>query len=416
MNKVILCLLWLLAAPAMAWQIDEAEFKARLIVTQQRAQLGEEVAVNLELATPNWFTQAANIQLPSQQALLWLQRQVFADNFRQRIDGKMWTVQRWPLAIFPRQTGQLTLSPVVVSLAVANEHGKSIEKTVTLEGSSLLGIAIPDIELVASDYRVQVLVNGEIYREGNEMILAAGESLQLAYRSEAENSLAMFLPKLVPQFSHSGSVAIYENLPELVDESERGRRTARRTDNFTVLATQQVSIHAPAQQIIWWDKLSDQQQLLIVPALGPLGDMISGGKSWIPSSWVWFALLAIVMVLYWLGHVANRAITPLHQKRYQFQQACIHAVQQGDWSTFASNFYALYDSYQHYRGVPLRTAVEQQCDADSSQRLAIVLNAAYLGEDTFVDSRDPIRLHRIFKQLAAPFPSTDDQQHAPFIL
>lgn len=402
----------------MAWQIDSDDFKARLVVSQSRAYLGEEVSLSLELATPQWFTQAADIHLPGQSDVMWLQRQVFADNSREQIDGKMWTVQRWPLAVFPRRVGQLLLLPVVIKVGVADSLGRSQTKKVSLGGLSLMGIPLDGFSLVANDYRVDVSVAGQPITPGRPLTLAPGEAIELAYHSQAENTLAMFLPNIVPTLQTPDHVTLYPQLAELKNDNERGRRTAHRIDRYTLVAQKTVSLYATVEPVSWFDKQGGKRDRIAIAAVGlaPEHSNPMASQRDLPYL-IWLALALVIAAVYVVAGDAKRAMTPLHRQRYTCQQACLRAARQGDWQVFSSQLYALYDSYPAYRGQPIRVTIAQRCDADTVQRLNEMLDTAYAGAVTLVDGNDQQHLKHFFNRLSVnPPPAITEPHDASFLL
>jgi hypothetical protein len=403
---------------ASAWQVENDHFKARLVLGQPRAYLGEEVALSLELATPQWFTRAATIRLPSQPDVMWLQRQVFADNRRQNIDGRMWTVQRWPIAVFPRRAGNLLLLPVVVEVGVADSLGRDQPQRVSLGGLSLLGVAPTGFSLVANDYRVQVSVADQPLRPEQPLTLAAGETVELAYHSQAEDSLAMFLPDIVPSILPLDGIAVYPQLPTLLDDNERGRRTAKRTDRYILVAQQPVSVFSHVDPIDWFDKQRGEKSRLVIPAIGiaetePTSMVNDRDRPLV----VWLMLMLIIVAVYIVAERAPRAMTPQHKRRYVLQQACLRAARQGDWQVLATQLYALHDSYPASRGQPIRTTLAKLCHNDSLLRLNTLLDTAYAGAVTSVDTRDEAHLNTLFKALSAqPMSTPEETPHASFVL
>lgn len=403
MIRWLCCWVLLLANPVLAWQVDEADVKARLVISQERAYLSEEVSVSLELATPQWFTRAAHISLPTQADAMWLQRQVFADNSRERIDGSMWTVQRWPLSVYPRSSGKLLLMPLVVEVGVADSEGRSVLKRFSLGGFHVLGVPLPDVELVASQYQISVDHSGVEPNAEGDIELAAGDSLQITYTSQAEHTLAMFLPQISPSLSADAGVAVYAELPTLRDENERGRRNARREDRYTLLAQRPLSLYLPGLQVAWLDKNTQQRRTAELPAVGinPASHNVvvrDSDRPWL----VWLVLVLMLAALYIVASDAQRAMTPLHRLRATHRDACLAAAKQGDWALLAQHIYALHDSYADYRQQSIRVTIEQLCDESAQRRLTCLLDAAYSGASALVDVDDHHLLRHFFKRLARP--------------
>ncbi|MEY3018548.1 MAG: hypothetical protein RL336_1683 [Pseudomonadota bacterium] len=395
MNRLML-LLCVLAWPALAWQVDEADLKARLVMQQQQAYLGEEVAVSLELATPRWFTRAARLTLPTQGDALWLQRQVFADSTRERIDGQMWTLQRWPLAVFPRRAGGISLQPIRVDVGVADADGQSQLRAFTLGGLDVLGVPTGGAALVASDYRVAVFVAQQAWLNRQALPLKAGQSLKVSYHSQAENSLAMLLPEMSPSSADAEAVAIYRELPTLQNITERGQRIAYREDHFTVVAKRDVALHLTVPDIDWLNSRDGSRQRLSVPDIGTAADVTAVQYVRQPLL-EWLALAVVVMLLTAIGVLTYTASSPLQRFRKEQQRALCAAVRIGDWGAFGKHLYTLYDSYPEHRTASLATALDA-LPAAMGDRLKILLRAAFSGESALLDDTDEATLYQLFKQ------------------
>lgn len=396
MTRVWLWLLLGLAWPAFAWQVDEADFKARLVLAQPKGYLGQEIGLSLDIATPHWFKRAARLTLPSQPDILWLQRQVFADNRRERINGEMWTVQRWSLSVFPRQAGQLALSPVSLSVGVADEQGDAQIKQVTLSGLNLLGVPLSDMALAASQYRVAVSVNDQ-QDITSERVLEKGQSLKITYRSEAELSLAMLLPDITPALVND-DVSLYTELPLLENISERGQRRAIREDRFTVVANKKTTLFIAGQDIAWLDVTTGQRRQMQIPAIGQAASNppVFTTRSTVIGLGVVTATMIIVGVIF----VARRVRSPNYRQRKALQGHCLAAAEQGDWQALASSLYALINTYPDYRRQAIRVTLQQCCSPGDAARLIALLGVAYSGQSAFVDVDDAVKLKHLFKGLA----------------
>ena len=396
MNRLTLLLLCVLAWPALAWQVDDPDLKARLVMEQQQAYLGGEVAVSLELATPRWFTRAARLTLPTQSDALWLQRQVFADSSQARIDGKMWTLQRWPLAVFPRRAGGISLQPIRVDVGVAGADGQSQLRQFSLSGLNLLGVPTGGAALVARDYRVAVFVAQQARLNNQPLLLKAGQSLKVSYHSQAENSLAMLLPEITPSNTDAEAVSIYRELPILQNLSERGQRLAYREDHFTVVAKRDVALHLTVAGIDWLDARDGSRQRLEIPEIGV--ETTAAAPVYIRQPLLeWLALALMALLLLGVGALAYSASSPLQRYRKVQQRALLEAVRIGDWGGFGKHLYTLYDSYPELRLRPLGSVLDALPPAPGD-RIKQLLRASFSGESALLDDTDEATLHTLFTQ------------------
>lgn len=85
----------------------------------------QQVIMVIEVATPRWFTEGTQIELPEVSNAIVMQRNQFATNLTERRDGQTWAKQRWELNIYPITSGQVSIPPTKVDVAFSSSEGGS---------------------------------------------------------------------------------------------------------------------------------------------------------------------------------------------------------------------------------------------------------------------------------------------------
>jgi hypothetical protein len=389
-------LLCLFVSPVYAWDWQAEFIKVRWQVAQQNIVLGEEVALDLEIATPNWFTEAAVIELPSDGQALWLQPQTFAQNSRERIDNASWSLQRWSLVLLPRESGYYQAKDLRVAIGVADSNGKTVSYDIALPAPMFNVVNVPiDVSVIARDLSVQRTIS-------DLDTLVAGDSFEISYSIEAEGTLAMFLPSIEPAFEGSAQIKLYPGLPNLKDERVRGIRKASRQQVFSVVVEKSGSIEISTSTIKWLTSGSHQVNVLTLPRQMVFADSLTNAEltdNALSDYLIWMALISIGLLMEFVGMLATRSITPLSAKRFARNKQMLLAASEGNWSQVASDIYALRDSYTHWRGVRMADLLLAQCNAQVAERISAILSAAYSANHLLRDESDTQWLRHYATQL-----------------
>ena len=69
------------------------------LLPAQKIVPGQQIKLNIEIATDRWFTGGTRIKIPEIPGLVILQTDDFASNSSEQRRGQSWVVQRWSLEI-----------------------------------------------------------------------------------------------------------------------------------------------------------------------------------------------------------------------------------------------------------------------------------------------------------------------------
>lgn len=228
------------------------------------AYLGQPVRLVVLVETDTWFVTAPRypeIQVPG---AIVLQPDTFGVNVSRREGGTTWTGQRQRYLIFPQRTGQLTIPPFRVSLAVAETGSGTagpVEHAATPPVTTRV-IAPPGAEGIDS------FVTAPSYRiverwEGEMDLLVAGNAVTREVTQTAGDTFALLLP--VPEFEGPSGVAVYPAPPVLDDRTNRGSYAATRTDTVTYVLEEPGTFALPAISVNWFDLGSGRMRTEILP-------------------------------------------------------------------------------------------------------------------------------------------------------
>ena len=133
-----LALLGMLACclPALATTVADLQAEGRLqlrswLVPARDIAPGQQLKLNLEIATDRWFTGGTRIQIPEVPGLVILQTDSFASNSSEQRNGQSWVVQRWSLEVYPQRAGNFSIPPLNARIKVSAEGGDSVTGQVT---------------------------------------------------------------------------------------------------------------------------------------------------------------------------------------------------------------------------------------------------------------------------------------------
>ena len=133
--RVLRCqvlLLCLLVAPVMATTVEELHDAGRLQVRSwleppQDIVPGQQLKLNIEIATDRWFAGGTRLQIPEVPGLVILQSESFASNSSERRNGQSWVIQRWALELYPQREGRFDIPPISARIKVNDEGMTAVQ-------------------------------------------------------------------------------------------------------------------------------------------------------------------------------------------------------------------------------------------------------------------------------------------------
>ena len=247
-----------------AWLGNEHAQDKPLTVAQK-----QQVVMVIEIATPRWFTSGTDIQLPELNNAIIMQRSQSSTNLTERRDGHTWAKQRWEITIYPTESGNVVIPPTRVGVAFSSKEGGS--KYATLYTPPLSFVShLPNAELTQN--RAWFSASSATadqdwvytYQQSENKRLKVGDSVTRTVTLEAQNSLSILLPQILPM--HSTTEFQRYSEPNRLDDTQiRGRYRSSRSEQQTYLLQTGGTVILPSYTITWWNTELQTLEQIIVP-------------------------------------------------------------------------------------------------------------------------------------------------------
>lgn len=256
----------------------------------------EQILLQIEVSTNRWFTsgtQIKGIEIPN---VLVKQRNTFAVNYTEQEDGQTWSRQRWEIALYPQTSGDFSVPEATVITQVAGVNGDKQAVTLTTPAMGFR-VALPSAELAstkawfaASDVKVQ-----QEWSPNEAEVLKVGDSLVRTIHIEANDSLSVLLPNLMPAQA-SPDWKLYPTSPELVDKQSREGYVSSRIDSQTYVLQHGGDVSWPEYRLWWWNTQSGQLEQIVLE--GKTIKVKHTLSSWLKyHAWTLFTLLLSAAIL-----------------------------------------------------------------------------------------------------------------------
>ena len=212
------------------------------------------------------------------------------------MDGQNYQVVERRYAIFPEQSGKLTINPTVFSGRTVSETNRPstfgradslFEQMLSQSGfndrffgGTPFGDPGKRVRLASNTLSIDIKP-----RPGNDQsthwlptsklvlqdswtksppVIHAGEPVTRSITLEAKGLEASQLPEIKPQGSES--LRVYPEQPQLTNRTDGDWIYGRSEQRFAYVASQPGKLHFPAVTVSWWDTLNHQQQSTVLPA------------------------------------------------------------------------------------------------------------------------------------------------------
>ena len=212
------------------------------------------------------------------------------------IDGQSYQVVERRYAVFPEQSGKLTINPMVFSgRTVSATNRQSVfgradslfEQMLNQSGFNdrfFKGTPFGDpgkrVRLASNTLSVDIKPrpasdNSKHWLPTSKLVLQdswaktppvihAGEPVTRSIILEAEGLEAAQLPEIKPPATDS--LRVYPERPELTNKTDGNGIIGRSEQRFAYVASQPGKLHFPAVSVSWWDTHNNQQQTTVLPA------------------------------------------------------------------------------------------------------------------------------------------------------
>lgn len=373
-----------LAASAQKTSLQSLLVEGHLTISQrlipENPVKGQEVTLEIQISTDRWFAGGTRLKPVLTDDVLVLQRQALATNSSEQEQGKTWVVQLWELSLFPQEEGALFSPAIDVSLKINTESG-IVEGSYQLE-SSLMQVSVPaevtDIKswLPAKNFSIKSSLSKPLDN------IQRGDAFTQTIEFRADNTLAMMLPETkTPAIDGLG---IYQQAPQLKNNSNRGAKEAIRTETINFVAEKTGNYELPSQTFYWWDTDSNSLQEETLEAfsfsVGGTAVTVNTGKALnytafiIEQSRFAAAIVAfiILILIYRFWKKLRGNISSSIPSARKLQKNISQAISKNDWQSALRWAYLWMDNYStHSTTLPLRqylSNIKESSDSNNEER------------------------------------------------
>ncbi|WP_244249175.1 BatD family protein [Vibrio fluvialis] len=332
MKRLVLCALCLLLS-SLPLSIAQADETVAPVDVKIKAWLGDDpnkiveawvptqqILLHIEVSTNSWFTsgtQIKGIEIPN---VLVKQRNTSAVNYTERENGQTWSIQRWEITLYPQQSGEFVVPAAQVFTQVSDFNNQ--KKAVTLQTAPIsFRVVLPSAELAAKNgFAASAVKVQQQWSDQEDQSLKAGDSITRTVTLEANDSLSVLLPTLMPE-QRSPLWSVYPAVPELDDQQSRSGYVSHRTESQTYVLLAGGEIEWPAYEFWWWN--TEKGRLEKVTLEGRTIHIKHTLASWV-RYYAWelaialFVVVVLVGLAIWLKRYYQRHPTPMW---FEFRQA-----------------------------------------------------------------------------------------------
>ncbi len=276
MNRLLAVLLFLCCGlPTQAEESEPVTFQQLLNTDQFRSRVwitpandiavGQQIELNIELATSSWFTTGTRIGRLEMEGAIVLKRNKFAVNSTMRERGDTWSVQLWMLTIYPQREGQFTIPPIKLRMSVAGPDGQALEgelNTPELLFTAVIPKAISEESIANWISSPQFEVSEQFDRSLSDF--KVGDAVRRTISLQADSVAAMMLPTLAEELDDG--LAAYQKPARLEDRVNRGTYRALRRESITYVAEATGNYALPSMDFWWWNTDTLSLQKISLPS------------------------------------------------------------------------------------------------------------------------------------------------------
>lgn len=347
MNRILLSLALLLSsavswsgtawsAPTLGQLVDEGHIELSVgIDKKETVSVGEQVILNIDVATDTWFTKGTKIARFEIENALVLQQSPTVINSSVRKHGKPYSHQRWEFPLFPQKSGDYVIPPIVVEVTIKHDKGSISGKLLTKPTRFKAHIPSPYMNddspwLVGENVTLaQNIVVKSASEDKQPEQLYVGDSVERSVTVKGQSTSSMLMPDLLDeQHYQSDNVRVYPDIAQRSDRSVRGVSSSTHQEKITVIATQPGVIEIPEIKLLWWNPKTGQEEFLTLE--GQTWRVSHTPLSFIKFYWAWLVTGAVLAtglalllrrVYLHLKHLSETDSLPLW---FQFWQSIVH--------------------------------------------------------------------------------------------
>ena len=320
--------------------INAQENEVRADVTASLEQqdaywVGQQLTINLDLKTTGFSFSNTHFNLPEVKNAFLMQTDTTTIKLSEQKEGQDWQIIRYPLALYPQQSGLLKIPPIDVRFSTSAGYGSTVKafefQTGPLELTVTLPPGVDEGEMVVSTPSFQL----DHEWQGAPETAKTGDAFTLTVKRRASDISAMLMPAL-PVYETNG-LAVYPQAPDVKDETERGSLVGERIDTNIWVAEKAGNYTIPGIRFQWWDPVQQELKQQVIPGIkleiepGPNdspvadNDLKTEAPSDQPLAWLMLLMAVILSGMLWRRSAKAQDVEGLIDEKTAFatlQKAC----------------------------------------------------------------------------------------------
>ena len=224
----------------------------------------QKITVSVELLSSAFSITDAKITFPASKKYIVQAPGSAAYLGQEEVEGEDWQMVHYDYEVYALQAGKIEIPSVLVSFTASMGYGQP-KKEFDLKSDALhfdvqspAGIKNNKFVLVTDNYAL----DSQIKPEKQKLII--GDAVELSITQKANNVPDILLRPI--RYTSNAYLRVYDKEPVLKTEV-KGKFNVYRTDSFTFVASGEGNVTVPAQEIVWWNSVTEQIQVETTPAL-----------------------------------------------------------------------------------------------------------------------------------------------------
>ncbi len=234
------------------------------IKTDDAIYTSQKVTVAVELLSSAFSITDARITFPASQKYIVQAPQSASYLGQEEVEGESWQMVHYEYEVYALRAGKIAIPPLSVSFSASMGYGQP-KKEFDLESDALYfdvrspaGIKNNKFVLVTDNYAL----HSQIKPEKQKLII--GDAVELSITQKANNVPDILLQPI--RYTSNAYLRVYDKEPVLKTEV-KGKFNVSRTDSFTFVASAEGNVTVSAQEIVWWNSVTEKIEVETTPAL-----------------------------------------------------------------------------------------------------------------------------------------------------
>lgn len=237
---------------------QDQSFFIRVETDMTNPYVQQQVILKVKIYRQARWSQANLTPIKSEGVEIISQRIGKDKNYNEKYHGKNYMVTELRFAVFPQQSGDLTVLPFRLSARVVGKSKVVRSQPVRLTIRPIPASFTGNHWVVARDIRLQEAWSSELAE------LKAGEPVTRTLAIIGDGVDADQLP--VIKLENIPGIKVYPNQPESQGQADQKGLLSTRTSKFALIPSDGGIHELPAIEIPWWNSTKDKMEIAAIPA------------------------------------------------------------------------------------------------------------------------------------------------------